>query len=105
MGPTAAPTAAPTTPAPTSPPTSSPTTLAPTTSAPTETTDAPTGAPTVCENDLTFRVNGIAKKSCNWAILKNKRRKNLCKRIDVNPACPVACGACCADDSTYTFTT
>jgi len=29
----------------------------------------------------------------------------LCKRIDVNPACPVACGACCADDSTYTFTT
>jgi len=66
---------------------------------------AVTTAPTVCESDLDFRVNAKKERSCNWVIAKDSRRKKFCKNKNVNSACPVACGICCADDPVYEFKT
>ena len=111
---TTTPTTTPTTPVPVTldPITSAPTTMSPTkatgnptTVAPTKSTDPTTGAPTVCENNLDFRVNKKNERSCNWVCIRESRRTNLCKRTQVFRACPISCGLCCADDPKFTFKT
>jgi hypothetical protein len=70
-------------------------------------TGTPTEAPTSCDVDAAFLVDGKLKQDCTWVAKKGAdsgRRKKLCTRNDVRGACPSACGFCCADNPDFTFT-
>ena len=57
----------------------------------------PTRSPSVCQDDVTFRYNGEAEKSCIWV---SQRPTNRCKKTDplsgktVRGACPNTCNVC-----------
>jgi len=57
-----------------------------------------------CVNDATFRFRDPAdEKTCAWIMYKDGRRANACRFADVQAACPISCGSCCADDYKFTF--
>ena len=60
-----------------------------------------------CVNNDSFRFDGQERKTCHW-VRKNKndndeRRNTYCKYDDVHINCPLSCGLCCMDDTSYTF--
>ena len=57
-----------------------------------------------CKNDVDFRFQSEAKKSCNWIKRYEDRRQEHCSLYsEVREACPHTCGMCCQDDETYSF--
>jgi len=85
-----------------------PTTTAPT---PSPIEDEPiTTAPTPssdeverCYNDKKFRLNGKKKRNCKWIGQRKNRRKQQCKKDEVEIGCPSVCGLDCCDDPTFKF--
>ena len=62
-----------------------------------------------CVDNESFRIDGKEWKSCYW-VRKNKndndkRRKKECQKEDVHINCPLSCGLCCKDHTSYTFVT
>ena len=70
--------------------------------APTSVSSAPSESPTVsnCVDDPTFLKNS---KNCNQIRNQESTRLFLCQQSDVKASCPITCGLCCADSSTFVF--
>jgi len=65
----------------------------------------PTRAPSpfVCANDRKYKLKQN-NKGCTWIGSRKKRRKNFCSKYKaVRKRCPVTCGVCCEDDTTFKF--
>lgn len=64
---------------------------------------SPSSSPTVdCLNDSTYYYLD-PQKTCWWIDKKASRRKLYCQTKEVWQHCPLVCGICCQDDSSFTF--
>lgn len=71
--------------------------------APTIDTKVLTNDPILCINNEKFRYEDISAQSCGWIERVESRRQTFCRYENVISNCPISCGHCCEDDTSYYF--
>ena len=56
-----------------------------------------------CFDDKEYTFEHISHQTCSWIKGVESRRQILCRHDDVISNCPITCGHCCKDDTSYTF--
>ena len=58
-----------------------------------------------CFDNRDYRFEHISDQTCSWIKSVESRRQIFCQHYDVVSNCPITCGHCCKDDTSYTFRT